>query len=64
MPNYLHVSFIFVFFGSMFTFYIFLLQNDISDVPDLTFSIDADEEKLILYERTQAMIISTPFFNC
>lgn len=29
------------------------LQNDISDIPDLTFSIDADEEKLILYERTQ-----------
>ncbi|KAL6511581.1 hypothetical protein OROGR_021178 [Orobanche gracilis] len=30
-----------------------LLENDISDVLDLTFSIDADEEKLILYERTQ-----------
>ncbi|KAI9201569.1 hypothetical protein LWI28_025432 [Acer negundo] len=30
-----------------------MLENDISDVPDLTFSIDADEEKLILYERTQ-----------
>ncbi|PPD77872.1 hypothetical protein GOBAR_DD25184 [Gossypium barbadense] len=27
--------------------------NDISDVLGLTFSIDADEEKLILYERTQ-----------
>ncbi|KAH1262811.1 E3 ubiquitin-protein ligase UPL2 [Glycine max] len=27
--------------------------NDISDVLDLTFSIDADEEKLILYERTE-----------
>ncbi|CAK8568158.1 unnamed protein product [Lathyrus sativus] len=30
-----------------------LLENDISDVLDLTFSIDADEEKLILYERTE-----------
>ncbi|XP_044510273.1 E3 ubiquitin-protein ligase UPL2-like isoform X2 [Mangifera indica] len=30
-----------------------MLENDISDVPDLTFSIDADEEKRILYERTQ-----------
>ncbi|XP_021903500.1 E3 ubiquitin-protein ligase UPL1-like [Carica papaya] len=30
-----------------------MLENDISDVPDLTFSIDADEEKLILYERTE-----------
>ncbi|KAL8490394.1 hypothetical protein ACS0TY_025562 [Phlomoides rotata] len=30
-----------------------LLENDISDIMDLTFSIDADEEKLILYERAQ-----------
>ncbi|GMI83160.1 ubiquitin-protein ligase 2 [Hibiscus trionum] len=30
-----------------------MLENDISEVLDLTFSIDADEEKLILYERTQ-----------
>uniref|UniRef100_A0A803LK72 HECT-type E3 ubiquitin transferase n=1 Tax=Chenopodium quinoa TaxID=63459 RepID=A0A803LK72_CHEQI len=30
-----------------------MLEHDISDVLDLTFSIDADEEKLILYERTQ-----------
>ncbi|KAF7830039.1 E3 ubiquitin-protein ligase UPL1-like [Senna tora] len=30
-----------------------MLENDISDVLDLTFSIDADEEKLILYERTE-----------
>ncbi|KAK9109074.1 hypothetical protein Sjap_017134 [Stephania japonica] len=30
-----------------------LLENDISDILDLTFSIDADEEKLILYERTE-----------
>ncbi|XP_023545877.1 E3 ubiquitin-protein ligase UPL2-like isoform X2 [Cucurbita pepo subsp. pepo] len=30
-----------------------MLENDISDVLDLTFSVDADEEKLILYERTE-----------
>ncbi|XP_004501671.1 E3 ubiquitin-protein ligase UPL2-like isoform X2 [Cicer arietinum] len=30
-----------------------LLENDISDDLNLTFSIDADEEKLILYERTE-----------
>ncbi|XP_027346077.1 E3 ubiquitin-protein ligase UPL1-like isoform X2 [Abrus precatorius] len=30
-----------------------MLENDVSDVPDLTFSMDADEEKLILYERNQ-----------
>ncbi|XP_022728281.1 E3 ubiquitin-protein ligase UPL2-like [Durio zibethinus] len=30
-----------------------MLENDISDVLDLTFSIDADEEKRILYEKTQ-----------
>ena len=28
-------------------------QNDISDVLDLTFSMDADEEKHILYEKAQ-----------
>lgn len=37
--------------------FILSLQNDISDIPDLTFSIDADEEKLILYERTQVCIV-------
>ncbi|KAE9458821.1 hypothetical protein C3L33_09258, partial [Rhododendron williamsianum] len=30
-----------------------MLENDITDVLDLTFSKDADEEKLILYERTE-----------
>ncbi|KAK4483925.1 hypothetical protein RD792_011134 [Penstemon davidsonii] len=30
-----------------------LLENDISDILDLTFSIDADEEKRILYERAE-----------
>lgn len=40
-----------------------LLQNDKSDVLDLTFSIDADEEKLILYERTEVINISYPWMN-
>ncbi|MQL76681.1 hypothetical protein Taro_009068 [Colocasia esculenta] len=30
-----------------------MLENDISDVLDLTFTMDADEEKLILYERAE-----------
>ncbi|XP_075495888.1 E3 ubiquitin-protein ligase UPL1-like [Primulina tabacum] len=30
-----------------------MLENDVSDIPDLTFSIDADEEKQILYEKTE-----------
>ncbi|KAI0492443.1 hypothetical protein KFK09_026716 [Dendrobium nobile] len=30
-----------------------MLENDISDLPDLTFSMDADEEKLILYEKNE-----------
>ncbi|XP_062203891.1 E3 ubiquitin-protein ligase UPL1-like [Phragmites australis] len=30
-----------------------MLENDISDVLDLTFSMDADEEKLILYEKAE-----------
>ncbi|KAH0671499.1 hypothetical protein KY290_026845 [Solanum tuberosum] len=30
-----------------------MLENDVSDIPDLTFSMDADEEKLILYEKTE-----------
>lgn len=29
------------------------LQHDISDILDLTFSMDADEEKHILYEKTE-----------
>jgi len=37
------------------------LQNDISDVLDLTFSIDADEEKLILYERTEVLTVPLNF---
>lgn len=31
----------------------FLFQNDVSEIPDLTFSMDADEEKLILYEKNE-----------
>nr|XP_043618820.1 E3 ubiquitin-protein ligase UPL1 [Erigeron canadensis] len=30
-----------------------MLENDVSDIPDLTFSMDADEEKHILYGKTQ-----------
>ncbi|KAG9144122.1 hypothetical protein Leryth_013768 [Lithospermum erythrorhizon] len=30
-----------------------MLENDVSDILDLTFSMDADEEKHILYEKTQ-----------
>jgi len=30
-----------------------MYQNDVSDIPDLTFSMDADEEKLILYEKNE-----------
>ncbi|RLN00081.1 E3 ubiquitin-protein ligase UPL1-like isoform X2 [Panicum miliaceum] len=30
-----------------------MLENDIIDVLDLTFSMDADEEKLILYEKAE-----------
>ncbi|KAG6513969.1 E3 ubiquitin-protein ligase UPL1-like isoform X1 [Zingiber officinale] len=30
-----------------------MLENDVSDIPDLTFSKDADEEKHILYEKNQ-----------
>ncbi|XVE50857.1 hypothetical protein DITRI_Ditri01bG0197700 [Diplodiscus trichospermus] len=30
-----------------------MLENDVSDIPGLTFSMDADEEKHILYEKTE-----------
>ncbi|KAK4575710.1 hypothetical protein RGQ29_026607 [Quercus rubra] len=30
-----------------------MLENDVSEIPDLTFSMDADEEKLILYEKNE-----------
>lgn len=38
------------------------MQNDISDVLDLTFSVDADEEKLILYEKTEVTTITCSAF--
>lgn len=31
------------------------VQNDISDILGLTFSMDADEEKHILYEKTEVL---------
>jgi hypothetical protein len=34
-------------------FTLVFLQNDITDILDLTFSMDADEEKHILYEKTE-----------
>ncbi|XP_057769023.1 E3 ubiquitin-protein ligase UPL1-like [Salvia miltiorrhiza] len=30
-----------------------MLENVVSDIPDLTFSMDADEVKHILYEKTE-----------
>ena len=36
-----------------FLFSCCLCQNDVSDILDLTFSMDADEEKHILYEKNQ-----------
>ncbi|XP_077221899.1 LOW protein: E3 ubiquitin ligase-like protein isoform X2 [Tasmannia lanceolata] len=30
-----------------------MLENDVSDIPDLIFSMDPDEEKHILYEKTE-----------
>ena len=45
-------------------FFSIIMQNDISDVLDLTFSVDADEEKLILYEKTEVTTITcSAFFN-
>lgn len=36
-----------------FCFFFLTYQNDVSDIPDLTFSMDADEEKHILYEKNE-----------
>ena len=33
-----------------------MYQHDVSDILDLTFSMDADEEKHILYEKTEVLI--------
>ncbi|GKF17182.1 E3 ubiquitin protein ligase UPL1-like protein [Tanacetum coccineum] len=35
-----------------------MLENDLSDIPDLTFSMDADEEKHILYAKTEVYLYS------
>lgn len=42
---------------------IFLFQNDVSEIPDLTFSMDADEEKLILYERNEVCNLQVMICN-
>ena len=34
---------------------LFFLQNDIDDVVGVFFSVDADEEKHILYEKTEVL---------
>ena len=41
----------------------FLFQNDVSEIPDLTFSMDADEEKLILYEKNEVRNLQVMIFN-
>lgn len=45
--------FLFFFFVLFFFGLSLPLQNDVSNIPDLTFSMDADEEKHILYEKNQ-----------
>lgn len=40
-------------------FFFFVHQNDVSEIPDLTFSMDADEEKHILYEKTEVHFLYT-----
>lgn len=34
-----------------------------SEIPDLTFSMDADEEKHILYEKTEVHFLYTEIFS-
>lgn len=34
-----------------------------SDIPDLTFSMDADEEKHILYEKTEVLIFPRSLYS-
>lgn len=47
-----------------FSFFAFLLcQNDVSDIPDLTFSMDADEEKHILYEKTEVLVFPHSLYS-
>ncbi|KAL0306242.1 UNVERIFIED_CONTAM: E3 ubiquitin-protein ligase UPL1 [Sesamum radiatum] len=42
-----------VYFTRSFYKHILGVKNDVSEIPDLTFSMDADEEKHILYEKTE-----------
>lgn len=51
--SFLQPSYYFYFVANCF----FLHQNDVSEIPDLTFSMDADEEKQILYEKTEVSLI-------
>lgn len=38
---------------------LFHWQNDVNDILDLTFSMDADEEKHILYEKNEVFLKNT-----
>uniref|UniRef100_A0A0D9XBN6 HECT-type E3 ubiquitin transferase n=1 Tax=Leersia perrieri TaxID=77586 RepID=A0A0D9XBN6_9ORYZ len=38
-----------------------MLENDVSDIPDLTFSMDPDEEKHILYEKNETCLMVTDY---
>lgn len=49
---------LFVSFSIFFPF-----QNDVSEIPDLTFSMDADEEKLILYEKNEVCNLQVMICN-
>lgn len=40
------------------------IQNDVSDIPDLTFSMDADEEKHILYEKNEVNVFGLSHLAC
>ncbi|CAL0324794.1 unnamed protein product [Lupinus luteus] len=42
-----------VYFTRSFYKHILGVKNDVSDIPDLTFSMDPDEEKHILYEKNE-----------
>ena len=39
---------------------LYLNQNDVSEIPDLTFRMDPDEEKHILYEKTEVRTSNEP----
>jgi hypothetical protein len=46
--------------------YLTFFQNDVNDIPDLTFSMDADEEKHILYGKNEVckLQVMICFLNC